>query len=129
MTLAFLGVSSKKGAYRHISHIILSTHNKQQVGIKVSAQKKGRKNYDSYKYVFKFRWFQVWSPLVLLSCEWCAYDSISCGPIMNCLGIYVEAVSMGNGKGLVLTLELKVFIVRIQSFSGILKQEFSATNI
>ena len=24
---------------------------------KVSAQKKGEKSYDSYKYVFKFRWF------------------------------------------------------------------------
>ena len=25
---------------------------------KVSAQKKGEKSYDSYKYVFKFRWFR-----------------------------------------------------------------------
>ena len=32
---------------------------------KVSAQKKGEKSYDSYKYVFKFRWFQVESPLNL----------------------------------------------------------------
>ena len=26
---------------------------------KVFAQKKGGKSYDSYKYVFRFRWFQV----------------------------------------------------------------------
>ncbi len=26
---------------------------------KVFAQKKGGKSYDSYKYVFKFQWFQV----------------------------------------------------------------------
>ena len=31
--------------------------------IKVSAQKKGGKSYDSYKYVFKFRWEKVQTPL------------------------------------------------------------------
>ena len=30
---------------------------------KVFAQKKGRESYDSYKYVFQFRWFQVQYPL------------------------------------------------------------------
>ena len=39
----------RKGAYRDTSHHHLSTHNKQQAGIKSIAQKKGEKSYDSYK--------------------------------------------------------------------------------
>ena len=45
----------RKCAYRDFLHIILSTHNKQQTGIKISVQKKGGKSYDSYKYVLKFQ--------------------------------------------------------------------------
>ena len=36
------------------TYCISSIRNK--LVIKVSAQKKGRESYDSYKYVFKFRW-------------------------------------------------------------------------
>ena len=33
------------------------------LGDDADAQKKGGKSYDSYKYVFRFLWFQVQSPL------------------------------------------------------------------
>ena len=40
MSLAFLDVSSKKGAYGDISHIILKHTQQTQVDIKISAQMK-----------------------------------------------------------------------------------------
>ena len=56
MTLAFLDVSSKKGAYRDISHIILKySQISNKLILKVSAKKKGGKGYVGYKYVFIFR--------------------------------------------------------------------------
>ena len=51
----------RKCAYRDFLHKAHTISNK--LVPKVSAQKKGGKSYDSYKYVFKFRWFQALSPL------------------------------------------------------------------
>ena len=56
-----LDVSSKKRCLeRHFTYLKAHTISNKLV-IKVSAQKKegGGGSYDSYKYVFKFRWFQT----------------------------------------------------------------------
>ena len=55
MTLACLDISSKKRClYRlFIYHFKAHTISNKLV-LKISAQKKGGKSYDSYKYVFKF---------------------------------------------------------------------------
>ena len=64
MTLACLGISSKKRCLHRlfIYHFKAHTISNKLVS-KVFAQKKGEKSYDSYKYVFQFRRFQVKSPL------------------------------------------------------------------
>ena len=50
----------RKGAYRDISHIIFKAHKiSNKLVSKVSAQKTTEKSYDSYKYLFRFRSFQV----------------------------------------------------------------------
>ena len=58
----------RKGAYIDffIYHFKAHTISNKLIS-KIFAQKKGEKSYDSYKYVFKFRWFQVSSTLKLVS--------------------------------------------------------------
>ena len=52
----------RKGAYGDFLHIILKAHTiSNKLVSKVFAQKKRGESYDSYKYVFKFRWFQVYT--------------------------------------------------------------------
>ena len=60
VTLAWLDISSKKRCLQRlfISHFKAHTISNKLVS-KVFAQKQGGKSYDSYKYVFQFRWFQV----------------------------------------------------------------------
>ena len=64
VTLACLDISSKKRClYRlFIYHFKAHTISNKLVS-KVFAQKKGKKSYNSSKYVFNFWWFQVSSPL------------------------------------------------------------------
>ena len=64
MTLACLDISSKKRCLQRLFTYHLKTHTiSKKVVSKVFAQKKGGESYDSYKYVFKFRWFLVASSL------------------------------------------------------------------
>ena len=64
VTLACLAISSKKRCLYRLFTYHLKAHTiSNKLVSKVSAQKKGRGgggggSYDSYKYVFKFRWFQ-----------------------------------------------------------------------
>ena len=61
MTLSFLHVSSKKSClWRHFTYHLKAHTISNKLITKVSAQKKGE-SYDSYKYLFRFRWFQVGS--------------------------------------------------------------------
>ena len=79
VTLACLDISSRKGIYRDFLHIILKAHTiSNKLVSKVFAQKKGKISYDSYKYVFKFWWFQVPSPpiLCILHAEFCYRVSV-----------------------------------------------------
>ena len=58
--LPFLHVSSKKRCLQRLFTYHLKAHTiSNKLVSKVSAQKKGKKSYDSYKYVLKFRWFPV----------------------------------------------------------------------
>ena len=59
VTLGFLDICSKKKVRIETLHIILKHTICNKLVSKVFAQKKGEKSYDSYKYVFKFCWFQV----------------------------------------------------------------------
>ena len=58
--VACLDISSKKRCLYRLFTYHLKAHTiSNKLVSKVFAQKKGEKSYDSYKYVFKFRWFQV----------------------------------------------------------------------
>ena len=62
--LACLDISSKKRCLQDLFTYHLKAHTiSNKLVSKVFALKNGKKSYDSYKYVFKFRWFQVQSPL------------------------------------------------------------------